>query len=60
MHLSTWMTPELESFQDAVRRFYERELVPNEERWGRQQHVDREVWHKAGAAGLLCVSIAEE
>ena len=60
MHQSSWMTPELESFQDSVRRFYERELVPNEERWGRQQHVDREVWHKAGAAGLLCVSIAEE
>ena len=60
MHQSTWMTPELETFQDSVRRFYERELVPNEDRWGRQQHVDREVWHKAGAAGLLCVGIAEE
>ncbi len=53
------MTPELESFRDTVRRFYDKELVPNEDRWGRQQHVDREVWHKAGAAGLLCVGISE-
>ncbi len=53
------MTPELESFGDTVRRFYDKELVPNEERWGRQQHVDREVWRKAGAAGLLWVGISE-
>ncbi|HEY4065909.1 MAG TPA: acyl-CoA dehydrogenase family protein [Burkholderiaceae bacterium] len=57
---STWITPELEAFQDSVRKFYERELVPNEARWGVQQHVDREVWRKAGAAGLLCVGIPEE
>ena len=53
------MTPDLESFRDTVRRFYDKELVPNEERWGRQRHVDREVWRKAGAAGLLCVGISE-
>ncbi|WP_285411187.1 acyl-CoA dehydrogenase family protein [Variovorax sp. efr-133-TYG-130] len=60
MSQSPWMTPELENFRDNVRRFYDKELVPNEERWGRQQHVDREVWRKAGAAGLLCVGISEE
>lgn len=59
MSTSSWITPELENFRDTVRRFYEKELVPNEERWGRQQHVDREVWNKAGAAGLLCVGIPE-
>ncbi|MGI4814854.1 MAG: acyl-CoA dehydrogenase family protein [Janthinobacterium lividum] len=54
-----WMTPDLEVFRDSVLKFYERELAPHEERWGKQQHVDREAWHKAGAAGLLCASIPE-
>ncbi|WP_168074844.1 acyl-CoA dehydrogenase family protein [Caulobacter sp. SSI4214] len=28
-------------------------------RWEAQGHVDREIWRKAGAAGLLCVAIPE-
>jgi len=55
-----WVTPELEDVRKTAKAFYQRELVPNEERWSEQQHVDREVWLKAGAAGLLCCSIAEE
>lgn len=34
-------------------------MTPNEERWARQHHVDRELWHKAGEAGLLCAGIPE-
>jgi len=60
MRESSWMTPELETLRDSARRFYEAELVPHEERWSRQQVVDREVWYKAGAAGLLCPGISEE
>ena len=60
MHQPSWMTPELESLRDTARRFYERELVPNEDRWASQQMVDREVWLKAGEAGLLCAGIPEE
>jgi len=60
MRTSSWMTPELETLQDSARRFYEAELVPHEERWSRQQVVDREVWFKAGAAGLLCPAISED
>jgi acyl-CoA dehydrogenase len=59
MHQPSWMTPELETFRDTVRRFCERELLPNEERWAQQQHVDREVWLKAGEAGLLCPGVSE-
>lgn len=57
---SPWITEDLEMFQDAIRRFVERELAPHEERWCKQQQVDREVWLKAGAIGLLCPSIPEE
>jgi acyl-CoA dehydrogenase len=34
--------------------------VPHESRWRAQHHADRDVWNKAGAAGLLCASIPEE
>ena len=54
-----WATQELEDVRQSARKFYERELGPNEERWSEQQHVDRDVWLKAGAAGLLCAGISE-
>ncbi len=55
-----WISGDLETFQDAIRKFVERELAPNEERWWKQQHIDREVWYKAGELGMLCASIPEE
>jgi len=57
---STWMNPELEAFRDAVRRFVEGEIAPHQERWRKQQHVDRELWRKAGEMGLLAADIPEE
>lgn len=54
-----WMTEELQMLQDSARRFFERECVPHETRWRAQQHADRDIWTKAGQAGLLCASIPE-
>ncbi|MGT2432567.1 acyl-CoA dehydrogenase family protein [Cupriavidus basilensis] len=36
-----WMNEELGMFQDTVRRFVERELVPNEARWAERGYIDR-------------------
>jgi acyl-CoA dehydrogenase len=55
-----WMDADLEMLRDAARRFFERECAPHEPRWRAQHHADRDIWHKAGAAGLLCASIPEE
>ncbi|CAD6561585.1 Acyl-CoA dehydrogenase [Paraburkholderia hiiakae] len=55
-----WITDDLVLFQDSIRKFIERELVPHEERWCKQQQVDREIWRKAGEVGMLCASIPEE
>jgi acyl-CoA dehydrogenase len=55
-----WMNPELESFRDAVRRFVASEIAPHQERWRKQQHVDRILWNKAGEMGLLLADIPEE
>ena len=58
------MTPEeaeeLSMFRESVRRFAEREIAPNAARWRKEGVVDRDLWRKAGAAGLLCAGIPEE
>ena len=55
-----WMDSDLEALQESARRFFERECVPHDMRWREQRHGDRDIWNKAGAAGLLCLSIPEE
>jgi acyl-CoA dehydrogenase len=59
-HRSSWMNEDLDAFRDLARTFCEKELAPNQDRWIAQQHVDRELWHKAGEIGLLCLSVPEE
>jgi acyl-CoA dehydrogenase len=57
--LSSWTDEDLEAFRDLARAFCQNELVPNRERWDRQQHVDRDLWRTAGNTGLLCLSVPE-
>jgi acyl-CoA dehydrogenase len=51
---------ELNIFEQSVGRFFD-EYAPREEtrRWRQQGAVDRELWRRAGAAGLLGVSVPE-
>ena len=58
--MSTATADELALLRDLARSFFEREAVPNHERWHAQHHVDREFWLKAGELGLLCASVPEE
>lgn len=53
-------TAEHEAFRETVRKFYEKEVIPHTERYESQQHVDRELWNKAGELGLLCATMPEE
>jgi len=55
-----YMTEDLRIFAEGVGKFLEREAVPHVERYTAQHHVDRELWTKAGEAGLLCASMPEE
>jgi acyl-CoA dehydrogenase len=55
-----WSDDDVEAFRDLAHTFLAKECAPNEERWGEQQHIDREVWNKAGDVGLLCPSIPTE
>jgi acyl-CoA dehydrogenase len=55
-----WSDDDVEAFRELAHSFLAKECAPNEERWGQQQHVDREIWTKAGELGLLCPSIPVE
>jgi acyl-CoA dehydrogenase len=55
-----WSDDDIEAFRDLARTFLTKECAPHEQRWNEQQHVDREIWNKAGDLGLLCPSIPAE
>ena len=55
-----WMTEDVEIFADAVGKFCEKEVEPHIEKWEKQEVVDREIWYKAGEAGILCPSTPAE
>ena len=44
---------EHEDFRATVRTFMEKEVAPHMEQWETDGQVSRELWLKAGAAGLL-------
>ncbi|PZG15727.1 acyl-CoA dehydrogenase [Micromonospora craterilacus] len=48
-----------DEFRELCRTFLAREAVPHHERWEADGIVDREVWRKAGAAGLLGLDVDE-
>ena len=45
---------EHEQFRDTVRHFMQTEVAPHAEAWRQAGMVDRDVYRRAGAAGLLC------
>jgi alkylation response protein AidB-like acyl-CoA dehydrogenase len=52
--------PEHEQFRDMVRKFFDKELYPNLDRWEDEGIVDRHFWKACGDAGLLCPGVPEE
>ena len=56
----TLFSAEHDQFRDTVRRFIDAEIAPYHADWEKVGVVPRELWRKAGAAGLLGCSIPEE
>ena len=54
-----WVDDEGVALGAVARDFFQAEVVPHFDRFDQQKHVDREVWLKAGALGLLCCEIPE-
>lgn len=51
---------EHEAFRDTVRRFIAKEIAPYHAQWETDGIVPRDLWLKAGAAGMLCCTVPEE
>ena len=54
------MDSDLVIFRDAVARFIDAEMTPNDATWREQRHVGRDIWRKAGSVGLLCTDVPAE
>ena len=50
----TLFSPDHELFRESVRTFLEKEAVPFHAQWEKQGYIDRDLWRKAGEAGMLC------
>jgi acyl-CoA dehydrogenase len=55
-----WMTEDLVLLEEQASRFVATEYGPHLEKWHGDHMYPREVWTKAGQAGLLCAMIPEE
>ncbi|MBI4273893.1 MAG: acyl-CoA dehydrogenase family protein [Rhizobiales bacterium] len=55
-----WMTEDLVLLEEQASRFIAAEFVPHLDRWHEEGIYGRDVWTKAGQAGLLCASMPEE
>jgi acyl-CoA dehydrogenase len=55
-----WMSEDVVLLEESVRRFIAAEYVPHLDKWHEDHFYPREVWTKAGAAGLLCASMPED
>ena len=58
-YVSAWRDDEVRAVGSLAKEFFT-ELASDRERWEAQHCVDREIWTRAGALGLLCCSIPEE
>ncbi len=56
----TMFSEEHELFRETVQRFIQEEIIPFHEQWEKEGEVPRELWLKAGEAGLLCCTVPEE
>jgi len=54
---SGWKDEEVKALGQLAEAFFAKEVVPHLDRYDDNKRVDRELWHKAGALGLLCPSI---
>ncbi|WP_280402882.1 acyl-CoA dehydrogenase family protein [Nocardia carnea] len=55
-----WSDDEVEAVRELARTYFDKEVVPHEERFIEQGHPDKALYRRAGELGLLCPAVAEE
>ena len=58
--LSPYYTQDHEVFRQQVRRFVEKECIPNIEKWEKAEELPRELHKKAAEAGILGIGYPED
>ncbi len=53
-------TGEHRIFREAVRKFFEKEVIPNVEEWEEVGILPKSIWKKMGEQGFLCMDVPEE
>jgi len=54
------LTQEHQIFQQAVKDFVQKEIAPHHPQWEKDGKVPKELWHKAGKQGILCMDFPQE
>ena len=57
--LQEYFDPSHQLVRDSVRRFIEREVLPHIADWEEAEEFPRELYRKAGAAGILGIGYPE-
>ncbi|MEV6137680.1 acyl-CoA dehydrogenase family protein [Nocardia sp. NPDC051990] len=60
MARAAWSDDEVEAVRELARNFFDKEVVPHEEKFVAQGHPDRALYNRAGELGLLCAAIPTE
>jgi acyl-CoA dehydrogenase len=55
-----WLTDDVVMLQEVACRFFVTEFAPHLEEWRKRGCIDRALWKKAGALGLLGASLPQE
>jgi len=58
--LEKYYTEEHNIFRESVRRYFEKEVTPNADKWENDGMVPKEAWKKFGQQGFLCPWLPEE
>ena len=56
----SYLTEDHEIFRKSLRKFLEKEAVPNYEQWEEDRIIPRSFWEKMGEQGFLCPDLDEE
>lgn len=55
-----FLTESHEIFRQSLRRYLEKEVIPNFEKWEEERHVPRSFWTQLGELGFLCPWVDEQ
>ena len=57
---SLYFSADHQRFRDTVRKFVEREIVPEVDDWERERKIPGEMWRKMGELGFLGINLPEK